>query len=109
MLNLTVNLRDDMRIFIPSWHGYKWSRTQQPSEFDQEYFGDRINFRLPSGTLLDHNYAVLIEQTGRTRQYMHDTFMVKGKITWLTDSGEDQNSCPCWIAVGDQRGDYEID
>jgi len=97
-----IKVKAGTRVYVDSWHGCKWSHLVEPSDYDKEYFGDRISFRLPSGTLLNISYAVRVEVTGRTRQWKFGESMVRGKITWLKDeTGEPEETSSCWLTVYD--------
>jgi hypothetical protein len=106
MQKLQVTLREGLRIYVDSWTGYKWSNLVKPDDFDFQFFGDRINFRLPSGSFTNVAYAIKLEVTGRTLQYkFNEPWVIRGKITWITDDGQNQESSPCWIVL--EYDDFE--
>lgn len=99
MSNLVVTLRAGMSIYPDSWDGM-FSNLIDADDFDKSYFGDRINYRLPSPNFMDIESAVKIEVTGRTIQRHFYQDCIRGKVTWLTDDGEQEQESPCWIALG---------
>ena len=96
---LKVELKVGQRVFIESWQD--WTVLQSPDDWDRQYFGDRINFRMPSGNFTNMIFAVKIEVTGRTLQWRSGENMVKGKVTWIKDGddGYPEQSSPIWIAL----------
>jgi len=98
MSKLQVTLRYGMSIYPDSWNGdFSW--LQDADAWDKYYFGDRITHRLPSPNYPDIKSAVRIEVTGRTLQQKFGDNVVRGKVTWLTDDGENEQSSPCWIML----------
>lgn len=101
MINFDLNEIKNPVVHIDSWSHTLSSRAVavQPDAFDKEYFGDRITHRLPSANYYKVKYAVKIEVTGRTYQWKFGTSVIRGKVTWITDDGTDEQSSPCWIEI----------
>ena len=97
---MLVTIRPGQKIYVDSWRGYKWSRLAEPSEFDREFFGDRITARIPSGNYTDIVYAIKIDITGRKILFESGEWKVRIKITWLTDDGQDQETSGGYLYLG---------
>lgn len=103
---MKVNFRAGMVVKIDTWKEYQASTLVAPDVFDKEYFGDRIHFRLPSPTFTNIEPAIRIEQTGRTVQWkFFGQSVVRVKVTWITDNGENEQSAHGWVYVN--YDDYE--
>jgi hypothetical protein len=87
---IKVNFRPGMVVKIDEW-GPLASHLQLKSAWDEEFFGNRVHFRLPSPSFKQECPAIRIEQSGRTIQYT--TFNQKTmrvKVTWVEDDGENE-------------------
>lgn len=101
MANQTLNLTAGKRIFVESWAGYKWSYLKPLETWENEFFGQNVNFRIPSGNFQKIAYACKVIVTGRSYQLKNGEMMIKGKIVWYQDEdqNDEDNTSVCWLSV----------